>query len=165
MTIDYMSAQKNDMLMLRYGFSSRVNPWDDLKFSGNARIHLDSFLSVFNISGLPDEYYRNEVLSNAGDTFVDGAVIAAARTLPTWSDRDIPPIPSQERKAVKALQQECKKLLAAYATTSKQDQKLLDASPEARRTLEAAIKYRLHRKLLIEKSILALDIYQEQILF
>ncbi|MCI35118.1 rubisco large subunit N-methyltransferase, partial [Trifolium medium] len=35
------------------------NPWDALKFSGNARIHLDSFLSVFNISGLPDEYYRN----------------------------------------------------------------------------------------------------------
>jgi hypothetical protein len=66
-----------------------------------------------------------EVLSNAGDTFVDGAVIAAARTLPTWSDGDIPPIPSEERKAVKALQQECKKMLAEFATTSKQDQKLL----------------------------------------
>ncbi|KAK2423712.1 plastid transcriptionally active [Trifolium repens] len=141
MTVDYMSAQKNDMLMLRYGFSSPVNPWDAIKFSGNARIHLDSFLSVFNISGLPEEYYRNEVLSNAGDTFVDGAVIAAARTLPTWSDGDVPPIPSEERKAVKALQQECKKMLAEFATTSKQDQKLLDASPEARRTLEAAIKY------------------------
>jgi hypothetical protein len=28
-------------------------------FSGNARIHLDSFLSAFNIDGMPDEYYYN----------------------------------------------------------------------------------------------------------
>ncbi|XP_004487894.1 protein PLASTID TRANSCRIPTIONALLY ACTIVE 14 isoform X2 [Cicer arietinum] len=165
MTVDYMSAQKNHMLMQRYGFSSPVNPWDVIKFSGNAQIHLDSFLSVFNISGLPEEYYRNEVLSNAGDTFVDGAVIAAARTLPTWSDGDLPPIPSTERKAAKALQEECKQMLAEFATTSKQDQKFLDSSPESTRTLDAAIKYRLHRKLLLEKVILALEIYQEQILF
>lgn len=133
-----------------------------IKFSGNAQIHLDSFLSVFNISGLPEEYYRNgmvnitlnsrihflsytflysnqnylgyqyeflaEVLSSTGDTFVDGAVIAAARTLPTWSDGDVPPIPSEERKAAKALQQECKQMLAEFATTSKQDQKLLGNS-------------------------------------
>ena len=46
-------------------------------------------------------------LSNDGDTFVDGAVIAAARTIPTWSDGDVPPIPSMERKAVKELQEEC----------------------------------------------------------
>ncbi|XP_050920518.1 protein PLASTID TRANSCRIPTIONALLY ACTIVE 14 isoform X2 [Lathyrus oleraceus] len=164
MTVDYMSAQKSDILMQRYGFSS-PNPWDVIKFSGNAQIHLDSFLSVFNISGLPEEYYRNEVLSNAGDTFVDGAVIAAARTLPTWSAGDVPPIPSEERKAAKAIQQECKQMLGKFATTSKQDQKLLDSSPEATRLLEAAIKYRLHRKLLMEKVILALEIYQEQLLF
>lgn len=64
-------------------------------------------------------------LSNEGDTFVDGAVIAAARTLPTWSDGDVPPVPSAERKAVKTLQDECQKMLSGFATTSKQDQKLL----------------------------------------
>ncbi|XP_061365849.1 protein PLASTID TRANSCRIPTIONALLY ACTIVE 14 isoform X2 [Gastrolobium bilobum] len=165
MTINYMSGQKNDMLMQRYGFSSPVNPWDVINFSGNARIHLDSFLSVFNISELPEEYYHNSCLSNTGDTFVDGAVIAAARTLPTWSDGDVPPIPSVERKAVKELKGECQQMLAEFATTSKQDQKALDSMPEATRTLEAAIKYRLHRKLFIEKVIQALEIYQEKILF
>lgn len=59
------------------------------------------------------------------DSFVDGAVIAAARTLPIWSDIDLPPIPSAERKAVKELQDECRKMLAEYPTTSEQDQKLL----------------------------------------
>ncbi|KAF3450076.1 hypothetical protein FNV43_RR06155 [Rhamnella rubrinervis] len=165
MTVNYMSPQKNDMFMQRYGFSSSTNPWDVIQFSGNARIHLDSFLSVFNISGLPEEYYHNSRLSNNSDTFVDGAVIAAARTLPTWSDGDVPPIPSMERKAVKELQDECQQMLGQFPTTSKQDQKTLDSLPQASRTLEAAIKYRLHRKLLIEKVIQALDIYQERILF
>ncbi|RYR62902.1 hypothetical protein Ahy_A04g020655 isoform B [Arachis hypogaea] len=165
MTINYMSGQKNEILMQRYGFSSPVNPWDVIKFSGNAKIHLDSFLSVFNISGLPEEYYHNKCLAINGDTFVDGAVVAAARTLPTWSDKDVPPIPSAERMAVKELQQECRQMLAQYATTSKQDEKLLDSLPNAPRTLEAAIKYRLHRKLFIEKVIQALEIYQDKILF
>ncbi|XVE63610.1 hypothetical protein DITRI_Ditri07aG0033300 [Diplodiscus trichospermus] len=151
LTINYMSGQQNHMLMQRYGFSSSVNSWDIIPFSGNARIHLDSFLSVFNISGLPEEYYHN--------------IIAAARTLPTWSDGVVPPIPSMERKAVKELQEECQQMLAQFPTTSEQDRKLLDSMPEARRTLETAIKYRLHRKLFIEKVIQALDIYQEQILF
>ncbi|KAL2604028.1 hypothetical protein AAZV13_09G046500 [Glycine max] len=141
------------------------NPWDEIKFSGNARIHLDSFVSIFHISGLPEEYYHNNCLSNAGDSFVDGAVIAAARTLPSWSDGDVPPIPSVERKAAKELQDECQKMLAAFATTSKQDQKLLGSMTDATRTLEAAIKYRLHRKLFMEKVIQALEMYQEQILF
>lgn len=35
------------------------NPWDVINFSGNTQIHLDSFLSAFNISGLPEEYYHN----------------------------------------------------------------------------------------------------------
>ncbi|KAL5578029.1 hypothetical protein UlMin_019728 [Ulmus minor] len=165
MTINYMTGQQNNMFMQRYGFSSPVNPWDVIGFSGNARIHLDTFLSVFNISGLPEEYYHNSRLSNERDTFVDGAVIAAARTLPTWSDGDVPPIPSMERKAVKELQEECKQMLAAFPTTSKQDRKLLDSMPEASRTLEAAIKYRLHRKLFVEKVMQALDVYQERILF
>lgn len=64
-------------------------------------------------------------LTRNGDSFVDGAVVAAARTLPTWSDRDIPPLPSEERKAVKELQEECQKMLAKFPTTSKEDQKLL----------------------------------------
>lgn len=165
MTVNYMSRQKNNLFMQRYGFSSPVNPWDVIPFSGNARIHLDSFLSVFNISGLPDEYYHNSRLSNDGDKFVDGAVLAAARTLPTWSDGNAPPIPSTERKAVKELQEECHQMLAGFTSTSQEDQKILDSMPEARRTLEAAIKYRLHRKLFIEKVIQALDIYQDRILF
>ncbi|OMO52237.1 hypothetical protein CCACVL1_29298 [Corchorus capsularis] len=127
------------------------NPWDSIPFSGNAQIHLDSFLSVFNISGLPDEYYHNSQLADSGDNFVDGAVIAAARTLPTWSDGDVPPIPTMERKAVKELQEECQQMLAQFPTTSKQDQKLLDSMPDPRRSFETAIKYRLHRKLFIEK--------------
>ncbi|RVX02672.1 Protein plastid transcriptionally active 14 [Vitis vinifera] len=141
MTVNYMSGLKNDMLMQRYGFSSPVNPWDVIQFSGNAQIHLDSFLSVFNISGLPEEYYHNSRLSNNGDSFVDGAVIAAARTLPTWSDGDVPPMPSMERKAVKQLQEECQQMLLEFPTTSEQDQKILDSMTEERRTLEAAIKY------------------------
>ncbi|KAA8544701.1 hypothetical protein F0562_019450 [Nyssa sinensis] len=165
MTVNYMSRQKNDMFMQRYGFSSSVNPWDVIQFSGSTRIHLDSFLSVFNISGLPGEYYHNSWLSNEGDSFVDGAVIAAVRTLPTWSDGDVPPIPSTERKAVKELQEECRQMLAEFPTTSEQDQQILDSMPQSRRTLETAIKYRLHRKLFIKKVIQALDIYQDRILF
>ncbi|TQD98351.1 hypothetical protein C1H46_015952 [Malus baccata] len=165
MTVNYMSGQQNDTLMQRYGFSSPVNPWDVIPFSGNARIHLDSFLSVFNISGLNEEYYHNSRLSNYGDSSVDGAIIAAARTLPTWSEGDVPPIPSMERKAIKELQEECRQILAAFPTNSKQDQKILDSMPDASRTLAAAIKYRLHRKLFIEKVMQALDLYQERILF
>ncbi|KAL0363775.1 UNVERIFIED_CONTAM: protein PLASTID TRANSCRIPTIONALLY ACTIVE 14 [Sesamum calycinum] len=164
MTVNYMNGQMNSFFMQRYGFSSQVNPWDVIQFSGGARVHLDSFLSVFNISGLPEDYYHNSKLSYDEDGFVDGAVIAAARTLPTWSDGDIPPIPSMERKAVKELQEECQQMLAEFPTTAGQDQQILESMPEARRTLEAAIKYRLHRKLFIEKVIQALDIYQERIL-
>ncbi|XP_038711919.1 protein PLASTID TRANSCRIPTIONALLY ACTIVE 14-like isoform X2 [Tripterygium wilfordii] len=165
MTVNYMNMQKNDIFMQRYGFSSAVNPWDALQFSGDACIHLDSFLSVFSISGLPEEYYHNSNLSRDSDTFVDGAVIAAARTLPTWSDGDLPLIPSMERKAAKQLQDECQQMLAEFPTTFEQDQNLLDSAPDPRRIYEAAIKYRLHRKLFIEKLVQALDIYQERILF
>ncbi|PIA63881.1 hypothetical protein AQUCO_00201301v1 [Aquilegia coerulea] len=164
MTVNYMNGKENDMYMQRYGFSSSTNPWDVIQFSGNAQIHLDSFLSIFNISGLPDQYYHNNRLANVGDHFVDGAVIAAARTLPTWSDGDMPIVPSTERKAAKDLQGECQQMLAEFPTTSDQDQKILDSMPQSR-TLEAAIKYRLHRKLFLEKVIQALDIYQERILF
>lgn len=164
MTINYMNGE-NDMLMHRYGFSSPVNPWDVIDFSGNARINKDAFLSAFNIAGLHEEYYYNSQLGNDGDSFVDGAVIAAARTLPTWSDGSVPPIPSMERKAAKELQEECQQMLRDFPTTSKQDKKILDSMQNPRRTLEAAIKYRMHRKLFIEKIIDTLEIYQERILF
>ncbi|XP_056159805.1 protein PLASTID TRANSCRIPTIONALLY ACTIVE 14 isoform X2 [Syzygium oleosum] len=166
MTINYLGSQKNNMFMQRYGFSSPVNPWDAIEFSGNAHIHLDSFLSVFNISGLPDEYYHRspDHLPNVGGTFVDGAVLAAARALPTWSDRDLPAVPSVERKAAKELQEECQQMLAQFPTTLKQDQEILDSMPQSW-TFEAAIKYRFHRKLYIQKVIQALDMYQELLLF
>ncbi|KAI3922819.1 hypothetical protein MKW98_006950 [Papaver atlanticum] len=165
MTVNYMSGKKNNMFMERYGFSSPANPCDIIQFNSNARIHLDSFLSVFNISGLPEEYYHNSRLSSSGDNFVDGAVIAAARTLPTWSDGDIPFVPSSERKAARELQEECQQMLSEFSTTPDQDQQILDSMPQARRTLEAAIKYRLHRKLFLKKVIQALEIYQDRILF
>nr|AMP82894.1 plastid transcriptionally active 14 [Catalpa bungei] len=149
MTVNYMNGEMNNFFMQRYGFSSPVNPWDVIQFSGTARIHLDSFLSVFNISGLPEDYYHNSKLSFVKDSFVDGAVIAAARTIPTWSDGDIPPIPSMERKAVKELQEECQQMLAEFSTTAAEDQQMLESMPEARRTLEAAIKYAVFVKKLI----------------
>ncbi|KAL5978770.1 hypothetical protein ACLOJK_029887 [Asimina triloba] len=117
------------------------NPWDVIQFSGNAKIHLDSFLSVFNISGLKDDFYHNSRLSNGQDSFVDGAVIAAARTLPTWSDGDVPSIPSMERNAAQELQDECHRVLTEFPTSSEEDLQILESNPEASRTLEAAIKY------------------------
>ncbi|CAM8911523.1 unnamed protein product [Rhodiola kirilowii] len=167
MTVNYMNGCTSDKLMESYGFSMSVNPWDVIQFSGNARIHLESFLSIFNISGLPEEYYYNtgRLSGGGGGRFVDGAVLAAARTIPTWSDKDLPPIPSQEQSAVKELQGQCQQMLAEYPTTSEQDQEILESMPESRRTFEAAIKYRLHRKLLLEKIIKALEIYQERLLF
>lgn len=56
---------------------------------------------------------------------MDGAVIAAARTLPTWSDKDMPPMPSTERKAARELQEECRQMLAEFPTSSDQDQQIL----------------------------------------
>ncbi|WOK97177.1 hypothetical protein Cni_G05885 [Canna indica] len=166
MTINYMSGQKNNIFMERYGFSSPTNPWDVINFSSNAKIHLDSYLSAFNISGLPEEFYHNVLLSKGEDNnFVDGAVIAAARTLPTWSDGDVPPVPSVERKSARELQEDCYQLLAEFPTTSEQDQQILDASPDASITRQAAIKYRLNRKLFLEKIIKALELYQERLLF
>ncbi|KMZ71776.1 hypothetical protein ZOSMA_175G00170 [Zostera marina] len=167
MTINYMSRQKNNLFMEKYGFSSPANPWDVIHFSGNSKIHLDTFTSIFNISGLPDELYHNDsALPLVGhENFVDGAVIAAARTLPTWSDGSTPPIPSIERKSAKELQEECHQMLQEFPTTSDEDKKYLDSNPETSRTLDAAIRYRMHRKLFIGKIIQALEIYQDRILF
>ncbi|KAF0926716.1 hypothetical protein E2562_027151 [Oryza meyeriana var. granulata] len=164
MTIDYMSGV-NSSFMERYGFSSPTNPWELINFSSDAKIHLDSFLSVFNIAGLHDELYHNSALTSGENNFVDGGVVAAARTLPTWSDGDVPAIPSVERKSAQALQEECHTMLESFSTTIQQDQEILDSDGHIRRTREIAIKYRLHRKLLLQKIIDALDIYQDRILF
>lgn len=90
--------------------------------------------------------------------------------MPTWSDGDVPPIPSMEKRAIKELQEECRQMLAVFPTNSKEDQEILgklathilihwescflgignlclprltstDSMPDASRTLEAAIKY------------------------
>ncbi|VAH11455.1 unnamed protein product [Triticum turgidum subsp. durum] len=164
MTIDYMSAV-NSTLMQRYGFSSPTNPWEHINFSSPAKIHLDSFLSVFNIAGLHDELYHNVALTSGESTFVDGGVVAAARTLPTWSDGDLPAIPSVERKSAQALQEECRKMVESFSTTIQQDEEILDSDEPMRKTREIAIKYRLHRKLLLQKIIDSLEIYQDRILF
>ncbi|KAM3413197.1 hypothetical protein ACQJBY_004397 [Aegilops geniculata] len=164
MTIDYMSAV-NSTLMQRYGFSSPTNPWEHINFSSPAKIHLDSFLSVFNIAGLHDELYHNVALTSGESTFVDGGAVAAARTLPTWSDGDLPAIPSVERKSAQALQEECRKMAESFSTTIQQDEEILDSDEPMRKTREIAIKYRLHRKLLLQKIIDSLEIYQDRILF
>ena len=82
----------------------------------------------------PREHFLPGELSGGGDAFVDGAVIAAARKLPTWSDGDVPVIPNRERKAVKELQEECQQMLEEFPTTSKEDKKLL-GKPEMLPTL------------------------------
>lgn len=45
--------------------------------------------------------------------------------MPTWSDGDVPPIPSMERRAIKELQEECRQMLAVFPTNSKEDQEIL----------------------------------------
>ncbi|CAD6271023.1 unnamed protein product [Miscanthus lutarioriparius] len=164
MTIDYMSGM-NSKFMERYGFSSPTNPWELINFSSPATIHMDSFSSVFNIAGLHDELYHNSALPSVETDFVDGAVVAAARALPTWSDGDVPAIPSVERKSAQVLQGECRQMLDSFSTTIEQDQQILDSDVHISKTREIAIKYRLHRKMLLQKIMDALDIYQDKILF
>lgn len=55
------------------------------------------------------------------DGIVDGAVLTAARTLPTWSDEDLPFLPSQEIKASKELKLECSQILQTFPTTLEDD--------------------------------------------
>ncbi|XP_066363521.1 protein PLASTID TRANSCRIPTIONALLY ACTIVE 14-like [Miscanthus floridulus] len=164
MTIDYMSGM-NSKFMERYGFSSPTNPWELINFSSPATIHMDSFSSVFNIAGLHDELYHNSALPSVETDFVDGAVVAAARALPTWSDGDVPAIPSVERKSAQVLQEECRQMLDSFSTTIEEDQQILDSDVHISKTREIAIKYRLHRKMLLQKIMDALDIYQDKILF
>ncbi|XP_059076933.1 protein PLASTID TRANSCRIPTIONALLY ACTIVE 14 isoform X2 [Cryptomeria japonica] len=157
MTISYMENCPNDRLMAQYGFSLPVNPWESIEFSGRAKIHLDSFLSAFSIA---------DALSDEDDNFADGAVIAAARTLPTWSEGDLPFLPSMEKKSIDELQEECWKLLGMFPTTVAEDIKKLEAELNDRSKIYgSALKYRIHRKQLILNIIRALPLYMERILF
>lgn len=168
MTFSYMEKMRNDVCMARYGFSSHVNPWDVVEFSGEAKIHLDSFLSAFNIAGLADEFYHNDSTPDRQDSFVDGAILAAARTLPSWSEGDLPFLPSMEKTAVEELQKECWIILGTFPTTVDQDLNILAAEADSNgsnKIRESVIKYRIHRKQLIEKIIESLSLYMERILF
>lgn len=165
MTFDYMEQSDNMKFMERYGFSTPSNPWDTLKFSGNSRIHLDSFLSAFQITGMEDEYFFNGDAEEE-DPFLDGAILAAARTLPTWTDKDLPYIPSSEMRSACDIQHECQQLLDGFPTTLQEDIRILDEEGEGRSPRwKAALKYRIDRKSFIMKIIKSLDIYMDRILY
>ncbi|CAI5949132.1 unnamed protein product [Closterium sp. NIES-64] len=59
------------------------------------------------------------------DPFVDGALVAALRCLPTWTNGDVPAVPSEELQAVRWLQQRCWEQLGAFPTTLQQDEAVL----------------------------------------
>lgn len=114
----YLACLKNIVITVRAVYFSRI-PCTNLLYLSFIWWTLALYQKYW------DENFLAGLLSKEGDAFVDGAVIAAARTLPTWSDGDLPPVPSIERKAVKELQEECQKMLAKFPTTSKKDLKIL----------------------------------------
>lgn len=61
----------------------------------------------------------------SGDDFFDGDLLAIARSLPFWSEKDLPFLPSAEKAAVKELQEECLDLLNAFPSTLEWDLELL----------------------------------------
>ncbi|KAH7438709.1 hypothetical protein KP509_04G027900 [Ceratopteris richardii] len=125
MTLNYMEKAENKEYVKTFGLSSPENDWEHLDFSGNARIHRDSFLSAFHIGGLPDEYFFYDHASQSGDEFLDGNLLAVARNLPFWAEGDLPFLPSIEKAAVKELQEECFQLLKSYPTSLERDLELL----------------------------------------
>eukprot|EP00252_Welwitschia_mirabilis_P016406 TRINITY_DN3617_c0_g1_i1.p1 TRINITY_DN3617_c0_g1~~TRINITY_DN3617_c0_g1_i1.p1 ORF type:complete len:528 (+),score=77.10 TRINITY_DN3617_c0_g1_i1:107-1585(+) len=166
LTTSYFEGVPNDVLMARYGFSSPLNPWEVLNFSTKAKIHLDSFLSTFNITGFPEQYYINDMRTVEHGNFTEGAIIAAARTLPTWSEGDLPYLPKGEIKAAKALQLECCKMLESFPTSIDEDVTILESGLNGRSKIyEEIIRYRLHRKQFIDTINEALSIYSDSILF
>ena len=70
-----------------------------------------------------------ETDSENEDPFIDGAVLAAARILPTWVDKDLPYIPSTEIRSACDIQHECQQLLDAFPTTLEEDIRILGISP------------------------------------
>eukprot|EP00271_Cylindrocystis_brebissonii_P007397 TRINITY_DN20894_c0_g1_i1.p1 TRINITY_DN20894_c0_g1~~TRINITY_DN20894_c0_g1_i1.p1 ORF type:complete len:526 (-),score=90.07 TRINITY_DN20894_c0_g1_i1:295-1872(-) len=165
LTMAYVERQSNDELMARYGFSMPDNQWEAVEFSGRAKIHRNSFLATFSITGEPDAYTFEE-----GDeekvAFLDGSVIAMARALPLWQEGELPPLPSLERQAALQLQDECRELLGRFPTTWEEDRELLELHGHPRSARwTAAIKYRMDRKAFHEKIIDALHIYQKSFIF
>lgn len=71
------------------------------------------------------KHVYTEAAAEEVDPFVDGAIIAAARTLPTWTDKDLPYIPSTEMRSACEIQHECEQLLDAFPTTLEEDIQLL----------------------------------------
>ncbi|CAI5997076.1 unnamed protein product [Closterium sp. NIES-65] len=87
-------------------------------------IHRDSFLSAFDLIATDDDYDYNPG-DSPPDPFVDGALVAALRCLPTWTNGDVPAVPSEELQAVRWLQQRCWEQLGAFPTTLQQDEAVL----------------------------------------
>lgn len=166
MTLNYMEKTSNEKYLELFGFSSPANAWDKVNFLGKARIHKDSFLSAFHIAGLPDEYYFNEYAIESGDEFLDGHLLAIARSLPFWSEKDLPFLPSAEKVSVKELQEECSSLLNAYPTTLQSDLELLGSNPRRKsKRWRVAVEYRIQRKTLIKKIMKTLDLYLDRLLY
>lgn len=166
MTLNYMERMPNDKYVELFGLSSPANEWEKFELSGDTRIHKDSFLSAFHISGLPDEFYFNDYAVESGDAFYDGDLLAIARNLPFWSEKDLPFLPSAEKAAAKNLQEECVNLLDAFPTTLEADLKLLGSNPKRKsKRWKVAVEYRTYRKVLLKKTIEALDLYLERLLY
>ncbi|CAM6094608.1 unnamed protein product [Calypogeia fissa] len=162
MTLNYAHSMPSELFMQYYGFSSSKNPFEVVKFSGKAKIHRESFLSAFNLSDISkDVSYTGPEEDERG--VIDGAVLAAARALPTWSEEDLPFLPSQEIKAARNLKQECKQLLQTFPTTLDEDRFIYDSCTDPR--LQAAVKYRMHRKILIRTIMETLDLYIQRIIY
>ena len=81
------------------------------------------------------KHVYTEAAAEEVDPFVDGAIIAAARTLPTWTDKDLPYIPSTEMRSACEIQHECEQLLDAFPTTLEEDIQLLGMFLPPRRWL------------------------------
>ncbi|MCO5598005.1 hypothetical protein L7F22_052094 [Adiantum nelumboides] len=165
MTLNYMEKATNEKYMEVFGLSCPMNEWENINFSGNARVHKDSFLSAFHIAGIPDEIFYYDHAVKSEDNFLDGDLLAVARSLPFWSEKDLPFLPSAEKASVKELQEECFKLLKAYSTKLERDLDLLGSPKRRSRRWKVAVEYRTHRKTLIKKTIKALDLYLERLLF
>ncbi|GJP49705.1 hypothetical protein CLOM_g8885 [Closterium sp. NIES-68] len=185
LTISYVPKADNRALMSSFGFSITQNPWEQVTlsdaptpeapaspFSSSSapfsppphHIHRDSFLSAFDLIATDDDYDYNPG-DSPPDPFVDGALVAALRCLPTWTNGDVPAVPSEELRAVRWLQQQCRQQLGAFPTTLQEDEAVLELEGTEDKSARwwAAIKYRMDRKKFLLKIIAALDIYLDRL--
>ncbi|CAI5475291.1 unnamed protein product [Closterium sp. Yama58-4] len=186
LTISYVPKADNRTLMRSFGFSITHNPWEQVTLADATpaaapslassspatapfippphHIHRDSFLSAFDLIATDDDYDYNPGDSPL-DPFVDGALVAALRCLPTWTNGDVPAVPSEELRAVRWLQQRCREQLGAFPTTVEEDEAVLESEGTENKSARwwAAIKYRMDRKKFLVKIIDALDIYLDRL--